>query len=120
MYREGTIIGFDPSYDLAVLKVDVEGYELKPATLGTSRELHVGQSCFAIGNPYGYENTLTTGVVSGLGREIPSPNGRAIRFQESNPLFPLSILLLLLLLLLFYDGQELLPAHAGFITFLGF
>lgn len=39
----------------------------------------MGQSCFAIGNPYGYENTLTTGVVSGLGREIPSPNGRAIR-----------------------------------------
>jgi hypothetical protein len=58
-------------------------------------------------------------VSGGLGREIPSPNGRAIRFQESNPLFPLSILLLLLLLL-FYDGQELLPAHAGFITFLGF
>ncbi|XP_011015942.1 PREDICTED: protease Do-like 5, chloroplastic isoform X2 [Populus euphratica] len=79
LYREGKIIGFDPSYDLAVLKVDVEGYELKPATLGTSRELHVGQSCFAIGNPYGYENTLTTGVVSGLGREIPSPNGKAIR-----------------------------------------
>ncbi|KAI5571115.1 hypothetical protein BDE02_11G072800 [Populus trichocarpa] len=79
LYREGKIIGFDPSYDLAVLKVDVEGYELKPAALGTSRELHVGQSCFAIGNPYGYENTLTTGVVSGLGREIPSPNGKAIR-----------------------------------------
>ncbi|CAK7350188.1 unnamed protein product, partial [Dovyalis caffra] len=79
LYREGKIIGFDPSYDLAVLKVDVDRYELKPAPLGTSRELHVGQSCFAIGNPYGYENTLTTGVVSGLGREIPSPNGRAIR-----------------------------------------
>jgi S1-C subfamily serine protease len=39
---------------------------LKPATLGTSRELHVGQSCFAIGNPYGYENTLTTGVTPSL------------------------------------------------------
>ncbi|KAJ9135845.1 hypothetical protein P3X46_032973 [Hevea brasiliensis] len=60
-------------------KVDVEGHELKPAVLGTSRDLRVGQNCFAIGNPYGYENTLTTGVVSGLGREIPSPNGRAIR-----------------------------------------
>lgn len=48
-------------------------------TIGTSRELRVGQSCFAIGNPYGYENTLTTGVISGLGREIPSPNGKAIR-----------------------------------------
>ncbi|EEF42628.1 Protease degS precursor, putative [Ricinus communis] len=79
LYREGKIIGFDPAYDLAVLKVDVEGHELKPAVLGTSRDLLVGQSCFAIGNPYGYENTLTTGVISGLGREIPSPTGRAIR-----------------------------------------
>ncbi|CAI0544998.1 unnamed protein product, partial [Linum tenue] len=77
--REGKIVGFDPAYDLAVLKVDVEGYELKPAVFGTSKDLRVGQSCFAIGNPYGYENTLTTGVVSGLGREIPSPSGRAIK-----------------------------------------
>ncbi|KAM7524889.1 hypothetical protein LguiA_014791 [Lonicera macranthoides] len=77
--REGKIIGFDPAYDLAVLKVDIEENEVKPVSLGTSGDLHVGQSCFAIGNPYGYENTLTTGVVSGLGREIPSPNGSAIR-----------------------------------------
>ncbi|XP_077253866.1 DEGP protease 5 isoform X2 [Tasmannia lanceolata] len=77
--KEGKLIGFDPAYDLAVLKVDVEGNKLKPALIGSSRDLHVGQSCFAIGNPYGYEHTLTTGVVSGLGREIPSPNGRAIR-----------------------------------------
>ncbi|KAF5472506.1 hypothetical protein F2P56_009219, partial [Juglans regia] len=78
-YREGKIVGVDPAYDLAILKVDAEGYELKPVVLGTSQNLLVGQSCFAIGNPYGYENTLTTGVVSGLGREIPSPNGSAIR-----------------------------------------
>ncbi|XP_020235554.1 protease Do-like 5, chloroplastic isoform X1 [Cajanus cajan] len=78
-YREGKIIGFDQAYDLAVLKVDVDGYDIKPVVLGQSNNLRVGQSCFAIGNPYGYENTLTTGVVSGLGREIPSPNGRAIR-----------------------------------------
>ncbi|XP_027332028.1 protease Do-like 5, chloroplastic isoform X2 [Abrus precatorius] len=78
-YREGKIVGFDPAYDLAVLKVDVDGYVIKPVLLGQSSNLHVGQSCFAIGNPYGFENTLTTGVVSGLGREIPSPNGRAIR-----------------------------------------
>ncbi|XP_062095132.1 protease Do-like 5, chloroplastic [Humulus lupulus] len=78
-YREGKIVGYDPAYDLAVLKVDIEGYKLKPVVVGTSGDLHVGQSCFAIGNPYGYENTLTTGVVSGLGREIPSPNGSAIR-----------------------------------------
>lgn len=77
--KEGKIIGFDPAYDLAVLKVDVEGDKLRPALIGTSHDLRVGQSCFAIGNPYGYEHTLTTGVVSGLGREIPSPNGRPIR-----------------------------------------
>ncbi|CAN6683680.1 unnamed protein product [Malus baccata var. baccata] len=78
-YSEGKIVGVDPTYDLAVLKVDVQGHELKPVVLGTSNDLRVGQSCFAIGNPYGYENTLTIGVVSGLGREIPSPDGKAIR-----------------------------------------
>uniref|UniRef100_A0A0D9Y1H4 Protease Do-like 5, chloroplastic n=1 Tax=Leersia perrieri TaxID=77586 RepID=A0A0D9Y1H4_9ORYZ len=77
--KEGTLVGCDPSYDLAVLKVDVDGDRLRPALIGTSKGLRVGQSCFAIGNPYGYEHTLTTGVVSGLGREIPSPNGRPIR-----------------------------------------
>ncbi|KAJ9565667.1 hypothetical protein OSB04_001633 [Centaurea solstitialis] len=77
--RDAKIIGVDPSYDLAVLKVDVEGIEVKPVSIGSARKLNVGQSCYAIGNPYGYENTLTTGVVSGLGREIPSPNGGAIR-----------------------------------------
>lgn len=115
--REGKIIGFDPAFDLAVLKVytmisqflhtetgsrvsdgdnvltdrsnnthfplsgipslqatisqnyfshvqvDVDGHEIKPAVLGISKDIHVGQSCFAIGNPYGYENTLTTGVI---------------------------------------------------------
>lgn len=44
------------------VQVDVEGYELKPVVLGTSNSLRVGQSCFAIGNPYGLEDTLTTGV----------------------------------------------------------
>ncbi|KAK9055971.1 hypothetical protein SSX86_027058 [Deinandra increscens subsp. villosa] len=77
--RDGKIVGVDPSCDLAVLKVDIEGIEVKPVDIGSARKLSVGQSCYAIGNPYGYENTLTTGVVSGLGREIPSPNGGAIR-----------------------------------------
>ncbi|GJR00638.1 protease Do-like protein 5, chloroplastic [Tanacetum coccineum] len=77
--RNGKIIGVDPSSDLAVLKVDVEGIEVKPVDIGSARKLNVGQSCYAIGNPYGYENTLTTGIVSGLGREIPSPNMGAIR-----------------------------------------
>ncbi|KAI3853363.1 hypothetical protein MKX03_026371 [Papaver bracteatum] len=79
--KEGKLVGFDPTYDLAVLKIDVDAgnFDLKPALLGTSGDLRVGQNCFAIGNPYGYENTLTTGVVSGLAREIPSPNGSSIR-----------------------------------------
>ncbi|XP_015085354.1 protease Do-like 5, chloroplastic [Solanum pennellii] len=77
--KDAKIVGVDPAYDLAVLKVDVEGVEVKPVSVGTSRGLRVGQSCFAIGNPYGFENTLTTGVVSGLGREIPAPNGAAIK-----------------------------------------
>ncbi|GAB2214948.1 hypothetical protein Droror1_Dr00019317 [Drosera rotundifolia] len=77
--REAKIIGFDSSRDLAVLKVDTKGVDLKPVVLGVSRDLRVGQSCFAIGNPYGYENTLTTGVVSGLGREMPAPNGQTIK-----------------------------------------
>ncbi|RYQ81882.1 hypothetical protein Ahy_B10g100477 isoform A [Arachis hypogaea] len=72
-YSEGKIIGFDPAYDLAVLKIDVDGHEIRPVVLGQSNKLHVGQSCFAIGNPYGYENTLTTGVVSGLGRNSGGP-----------------------------------------------
>ncbi|KAF5190506.1 Protease do-like 5 protein [Thalictrum thalictroides] len=59
--KEGKLIGFDPAYDLAVLKVDVEGNELKPVMLGTS------------------DDWMTEQVVSGLGREIPSPNGSAIR-----------------------------------------
>ncbi|XP_022569640.2 protease Do-like 5, chloroplastic [Brassica napus] len=77
--KDGKIVGLDPDNDLAVLKIETEGRELKPVALGTSSDLRVGQSCFAIGNPYGYENTLTIGVVSGLGREIPSPNGKSIR-----------------------------------------
>ncbi|XP_010517547.1 PREDICTED: protease Do-like 5, chloroplastic [Camelina sativa] len=77
--KDGKIVGLDPDNDLAVLKIETEGRELNPVVLGTSNDLRVGQSCYAIGNPYGYENTLTIGVVSGLGREIPSPNGKSIR-----------------------------------------
>uniref|UniRef100_A0A1J3HAG2 Protease Do-like 5, chloroplastic n=1 Tax=Noccaea caerulescens TaxID=107243 RepID=A0A1J3HAG2_NOCCA len=68
--KVGEIVGLDPDNDLAVLKIETDGRELKPVVLGTSTDLRVGQSCYAIGNPYGYENTLTIGVVSGLGREI--------------------------------------------------
>lgn len=48
----------------SIWQVDAVGNELKPVTIGTSGKLQVGQSCFAIGNPFGYENTLTTGVIT--------------------------------------------------------
>ncbi|KAI3890797.1 hypothetical protein MKX03_007410 [Papaver bracteatum] len=76
--KEGKLVGFDPTYDLAILKIE-GNFDLKPALLGTSGDLRVGQNFFAIGNPYGYENTLTTGVVSGLSRKISSLNGSSIR-----------------------------------------
>ncbi|XLS47357.1 hypothetical protein HN51_021715 [Arachis hypogaea] len=72
-YSEGKIIGFDSAYDLAVLKIDVDGHNIRPVVLGQSNKLHVGQSYFAIENPYGYENTLTTGVVSGSGQNSRGP-----------------------------------------------
>jgi S1-C subfamily serine protease len=73
--HDASLIGIDASHDLAVLKVDAPEDRLTPIPVGTSEDIRVGQNCFAIGNPYGFQHTLTTGVVSGLGREIPSPAG---------------------------------------------
>jgi putative serine protease PepD len=70
------VVGTDPSTDLAVLKVDQSG--LKPLTLGNSDAAEVGDPVDAIGNPFGLDRTLTTGVVSALQREISSPNGFSI------------------------------------------
>jgi S1-C subfamily serine protease len=65
---DGTVYGIDTLTDLAIVKV--EGSDLPAAPIGTSRELSPGQLAIAIGNPLGYENTVTTGIVSGLGRQI--------------------------------------------------
>lgn len=74
-----TVVGFDEDKDVAVLKVDVPVEKLRPVHLGSSRGLLVGQKVYAIGNPFGLDHTLTTGVISGLGREINSGNtGRPI------------------------------------------
>jgi 2-alkenal reductase len=68
----GDVIGVDPYSDLAVIKVDVPASELFPLPLGDSDTLRVGQSVIAIGNPFGLSGTMTTGIISALGRALPS------------------------------------------------
>ncbi len=72
-----TLVGKDPSSDLAVLKVDPSQVPggLKPLTLGDSTKLEPGDQAIAIGSPFGLEGTVTTGIISSLGRTIDSPNG---------------------------------------------
>jgi len=72
------VVGVDPSNDLAVLKIEVPPEKLHPVELGDSRTLRVGQRVIAIGNPFGFQGTLTTGVISSLGRVIQSPDERFI------------------------------------------
>jgi S1-C subfamily serine protease len=76
---EAKVRGADADKDLAVLKIDVEENKLTPILPGTSADLQVGQKVFAIGNPFGLDHTLTTGVISGLRREIVSPTKRPIQ-----------------------------------------
>jgi S1-C subfamily serine protease len=73
-----TVIGKDQSDDLALLKVDPSGLDLHPLTLGSSKTVQVGDPTLAIGNPFGYDRTLTSGIVSALQRQITAPNGFAI------------------------------------------
>jgi S1-C subfamily serine protease len=73
------LVGAFPDRDLAVLKIDAPAGKLPPIAVGSSRELIVGQRVYAIGNPFGLDQTLTLGIVSALNREIESFNGRTIR-----------------------------------------
>lgn len=75
------LVGFDADKDIAVLKIDVpESRLLQPLRLGDSSDLLVGQKVYAIGNPFGLDHSLTTGVISGMQREISSGiNGRPIQ-----------------------------------------
>jgi putative serine protease PepD len=74
---QASVVGFDQNNDLAVLKIQSPN-PLTPIPLGTSTGLQVGQKVLAIGNPYGLERTLTTGIISSLGRSIQAQNGRII------------------------------------------
>lgn len=68
----GELIGVDSQSDLAVIKVDAPANELHPLSLGDTNQLKVGQVVVAIGNPFGFTSTMTTGIVSALGRALPS------------------------------------------------
>jgi S1-C subfamily serine protease len=76
---EGRLIGGDEASDLAVLRIDAPRESLHPVIFGDSGNLRVGQRVFAIGNPFGLERTLTTGIISSLNRTLPSRNGRTIK-----------------------------------------
>ncbi len=76
---DAKLVGAFPDRDLAVLLIDAPKDKLPPIALGTSRELLVGQRVYAIGNPFGLDQSLTTGIVSALNREIESFNQRTIR-----------------------------------------
>ncbi|KAH7851753.1 hypothetical protein Vadar_016157 [Vaccinium darrowii] len=77
---DAKVVGFDQDKDVAVLRVDAPKDKLRPIPLGVSADLLVGQKVYAIGNPFGLDHTLTTGVISGLRREISSAaTGRPIQ-----------------------------------------
>ena len=76
--RDARVVGVEPRKDLAVLHFDTEGLDLQPLPIGASARLAVGQKVLAIGNPFGLDRTLTTGIISALGREFPTQGGFVI------------------------------------------
>jgi S1-C subfamily serine protease len=77
--HDASLVGAEPDKDIAVLKIDSSRLKLSPIPIGTSKDLRVGQRVYAIGNPFGFDHTLTTGIISGLGREIKSVTERPIQ-----------------------------------------
>ncbi len=71
---EAAVVGYDLDKDIAVLRIDAPKSLLHPIPVGTSRDLEVGQIVYAIGNPFGFDHTLTTGIISALDREIRAPS----------------------------------------------
>jgi putative serine protease PepD len=76
--RTATLVGEEANDDLALIKVDPSGFGLKPLTLTSAKSVQVGDAVYAIGSPYGLDETLTRGIVSALGRTISAPNGAKI------------------------------------------
>ena len=75
---EAEVVGTDPGTDVALLKVDAPASEIHPLTLGRSAKMEVGDPVVAIGNPFGLDRTVTSGIVSAVQRQIEAPNGFAI------------------------------------------
>jgi S1-C subfamily serine protease len=75
---KATVVGTDPSSDLAVLKIDASSRALTPLPLGNSDDIEVGDPVVAIGNPFGLDRTVTAGIVSAIQRAITAPNGYTI------------------------------------------
>ena len=75
---EAEVVGGAPEYDLAVLRLKNVPRTLRPVPLGSSRDLRIGQTVYAIGNPFGLQRTLTKGLVSALDRELPTANFREV------------------------------------------
>ena len=73
--RKATVLGQDDATDIAVIRVDPSGLTLHPLALGSSASVGVGAPVAAIGDPFGYERSLSTGIVSGVDRTIQAPNG---------------------------------------------
>ncbi|MBV9422293.1 MAG: trypsin-like peptidase domain-containing protein [Solirubrobacterales bacterium] len=89
--RQARVIGADPSNDLAVLRVDMSGVpSVRPLELGDSTTVEVGDPTLAIGNPFGLDRTLTSGIVSALQRQIQAPDGFSIDnvIQTDAPINP--------------------------------
>jgi S1-C subfamily serine protease len=76
--HDAEIVGTDPATDVALLKVDVPADQLRPLALGDSSKVQVGDPVVAIGNPFGLDRTVTSGIVSALQRQIQAPNGFSI------------------------------------------
>ena len=75
---EASVVGKDPDHDLAVLQINAMNLNIAPLMIGSSNDLRVGQKVLAIGNPFGLDSTLTTGIISALGRTIQSMTKRYI------------------------------------------